>query len=177
MREQAPCARRAAAASTAPGRSRCNGRGAASNREPLARGARIRWAGRASHDEQGWMPRSARGRGVVALAGGLARGPNRTGLWHAAVRAQAGATVHRSVVRRSLQRRSCLAPAGAAWVRKLPRPVDIWQVDYSGRICGPGRPEEEFETQRIAGRGDPEDWPSSIQRQAIDFGPTEYLCS
>lgn len=82
----------------------------------LARRAPSRGVRGTAHDEQGWAPGPARCQGAVGLAGGLVRRPQGARLWHAAVDAQAGAAVHRAAVRRPLQRRSRLAPAGAAWV-------------------------------------------------------------
>src|SRR5437667_9738615 len=90
------------------------GRGAATNRIPLARCAESRRHRRAARYEQGRAAGAIGGRGIVATICGAARGPHGTRLRHAAVDAQAGTALDRARVRRDVQRDTCVALARAA---------------------------------------------------------------
>ena len=90
------------------------GRGAATNRIPLARCAESRRHRRAARYEQGWPAGAIGGSGIVAVICGAARGRYGTRLRHAAVDAQAGTSLDRARVRRAVQRGPCMALARAA---------------------------------------------------------------
>src|SRR5438477_4625785 len=108
--------RSAAARRQEPGGSRAGGRGTATNRVPLARGAESRRHRRTARYEQGRPAGATGGGGVVTAICGAARGRDGTRLRHAAVDAQAGTSLDRARVRRAVQRGPRMALARAAGI-------------------------------------------------------------
>src|SRR5206468_1200905 len=89
------------------------GRGAATDRVPLARCAESRRHRRAARYEQGRAAGAIGGRGIVATICGAARGPHGARLRYPAVDAEAGTSLDRARVRRAVQRGPRLAFARA----------------------------------------------------------------